>query len=262
VEISADLHVRSVTRAVSILEQFTLERPAPNLTEISSGIGLSKSTTHRLLSTLEDAGMVQFERQTTRYRLGLKVIRLGSVASKGMDLVKQAEPLLQTIAAETDETSLLLVPDGNEALCIRRFDGGQPIRVLSIEAGKHVAFNCGAAQRVLLAHLPDARWEEVVARHARRLTQYSLVSRDELERDRREIRERGCAVGWEDDALHACGLGAPVRDAGGAVIAAVSVLGIVQRFPAERLPSLIRRVMQLGDDLSLRLGYAPPDGDQ
>jgi DNA-binding IclR family transcriptional regulator len=258
---SADLHVRSVTRAVSILEQFTLERASPNLTEISSGIGLSKSTTHRLLSTLEDAGMVEFNRQTARYRLGLKVISLGSAASKGLDLVKQAEPLLQSITAETDETSLLLVPDGNEALCLRRLDGDQPVRVLVIEVGKRTSFNCGAAQRVLLAHLPDARWEEVVAQHVRRLTQYSLMTRDELERDRREIRERGCAVGWEDGAVHACGLGAPVRDSGGTVVAAVSILGIVQRFSAERLPSLIRRVMQLGDDLSSRHGYTLRAGD-
>ena len=92
------------------------------------------------------------------------------------------------------------------------------------------------------------------------MTQYSLVSRDELERDRREIRERGYAVSWEDVTLHACALGAPVRDATGSVVAAVSISGIVQRFSAERLPGLIRSVMKLGDDLSRRLGYLPLEG--
>ena len=81
------------------------------------------------------------------------------------------------------------------------------------------------------------------------------MSRDELERDRREIRERGYSVSWEDVTLHACALGAPVRDASGSVVAAVSISGIVQRFSAERLPGLIRSVMKLGDDLSRRLGY-------
>lgn len=251
----ADLHVRSVGRAVAILEQFTLDRPEPTLTEISIGIGLSKSTTHRLLTTLEAAEMVEFDRRSLRYRLGLKVFRLGSVASKSMDLVKQAEPLLRSIAEETDETSLLLVADGQQALCLLRFDGDYQVRVLFSEPGKHSAFNIGAAQRVLLAHLPEDQWEEVVAHQARRMTQYSLVTRDELERDRREIQEHGYAVSWEDIILHACGLGAPVRDAEGSVVAAVSISGIVQRFSAERLPLLIRRIMQLGDDLSHRLGY-------
>ena len=252
---SSDLYVRSVARAVSILEQFTLDRPELNLTEISNGIGLSKSTTHRLLSTLETTEMVEFEKKTGHYRLGLKTFRLGSVVSKSMELVKQADPLLWNLADETDETSFLLVADGNEALCLRRFDGTHHVRVLFLEAGKHSAFNCGAAQRVLLAHLPEWRWEEVAANHARRMTQYSLVSRDELERDRREIRERGYSVSWEDVTMHACALGAPVRDSSGTVIAAVSVSGIVQRFSAERLPTLIRMIMEVGDELSRRLGY-------
>ncbi len=252
---SSDLYVRSVARAISILEQFTLDRPELNLTEISNGIGLSKSTTHRLLSTLETTEMVEFEKKTGHYRLGLKTFRLGSVVSKSMELVKQADPLLWNLADETDETSFLLVADGNEALCLRRFDGTHHVRVLFLEAGKHSAFNCGAAQRVLLAHLPEWRWEEVVASHARRMTQYSLVSRDELERDRREIRERGYSVSWEDVTMHACALGAPVRDSTGTVIAAVSVSGIVQRFSAERLPTLIRMIMEVGDELSRRLGY-------
>lgn len=258
--VDADLQVRSVGRAVAILEQFTLERPEPTLTEISTGIGLSKSTTHRLLSTLEAAEIVELDRKSLRYRLGLKVFRLGSVASKSLELVKQAEPLLRSIAEETDETSLLLVADGHEALCLLRFDGNYQVRVLFLEPGKRSAFNIGAAQRVLLAHLPDDQWKEVVAHHVRHMTQYSLVTRDELDRDRREIREHGYAVSWEDIILHACGLGAPVRNAEGLVVAAVSISGIVQRFSAERLPILIRRIMQLGDDLSHRLGYAVHDG--
>jgi DNA-binding IclR family transcriptional regulator len=251
----ADLHVRSVARAVSIMEQFTMERPEPNLTEISAGIGLSKSTAHRLLSTLEDAGMVDFNRKSGRYRLGLKAFRFGSVASNSMDLVKQAEPLLRGIAEETDQTALLLVVDGGEALCLRRFEGHQQVRVLVLDAGRRAPFNCGAAQRVLLAYLPEEQWEDVIAHHTVRMTQYSLTTREELERDRRDIRERGCSMGWEDSTLHACTLGAPVRGADGAVVAAVSILGIVQQFPAERLPALIRRVMHLGDDLSSRIGY-------
>jgi IclR family KDG regulon transcriptional repressor len=224
---TSDLNVRAVSRAVSILEQFTLDRPEATLTEISGGIGLSKSTTHRLLATLEAAGMVEFNRKTTLYRLGLKLFSMGSVASKSMELVKLADPLLRAITEDTDETSLVLVVDGMQALCLRRADGNQPVRVLIMEVGKHVPFNCGAAGRVLLAHLPDSQWEEVVLAHTHRATKCSLVEREELDRDRHEIRERGYAVGWEDCALSACSLGAPVRAAGGAVVASVGILGIL-----------------------------------
>jgi DNA-binding IclR family transcriptional regulator len=139
---SSDLYVRSVARAVSILEQFTLDRPELNLTEISRGIGLSKSTTHRLLSTLETTEMVDFDKKSGHYRLGLKTFRLGSVVSKSMELVKQADPLLWNLAEETDETSFLLVADGNEALCLRRFDGTHQVRVLFLEANAYFSLTC------------------------------------------------------------------------------------------------------------------------
>jgi len=249
--------VRSVARAVKILDQFTLDHPDWGLTELSDRTGLSKSTTHRLLATLERAELVEYDRAAGRYRLGLKAFRLGSVVAKSMELVRQADPLLRALAEQTAESTFLVVAEGNQALCLRRFDGDHQVRVLVLEPGRHSAFNCGAAQRVLLAHLPDDRWEEVVTRHVVRMTQYSLVAREELERDRREIRERGYAVGWEDVALHACALGSPVRDVTGQVVASVSISGIVQRFSAERLPLLIRKIMELGDVLSRRLGYQP-----
>ena len=255
--VSTPPHVRAVERAVRVLEQFSLERPEQSLTEIASSIGLSKSTTYRLLVTLEATKMVEFDRRTNLYRLGLKAFRMGNVVSKSMELVRQVDPMLKAIAVKADVTSFLLVPDGMKALCLRRFDGSHHVRVLSLEPGKRAAYNCGAAQRMLLAHLPDDQWELVVNHHLRRITQYSLFTREELERDRKEIREQGYSVSWEDAALHISSLGAPVRDVSGSVLAAVSISSIVQRFSAERLPVLIRRITELGRELSTRMGYSP-----
>jgi len=256
--LNSDSNVRSVTRVMSILDQFTLERPELNLTEISAGTGLSMSTAHRLLSTLESTEMVEFDKKSGHYMLGLRAFRLGSVASKSMELLKQADPLLLELAEETSENYFLLVADGNETLCLRRFAGALHSRRVPItEAGRHSVFNCGAAQRMLLAHLPDWRWEEIVAHHTRRLTQYSLVGRDELDRDRREIRLRGYSMSWEDMIMHDCALGAPVRNSSGMVIAAVSVGGSVLRFTADRLPALIRTILEVGGELSRRIGYEP-----
>ncbi|MBC7293645.1 MAG: IclR family transcriptional regulator, partial [Thermoleophilia bacterium] len=237
--------VRSVARAVSLLKCFTPDQPELTLAQLHTLSGLSKTTAHRLLATLEQQGMVEYDPRTTRYRLGLTLFQLGNVVAKSMDLVKQADPLLMKLAQETGDTTFLVVPDETETLCLRRFDGAHHVKVLFLEAGKRACYNCGSAQRVLLAHMPDDLWEEVVAHHTRRMTQYSLTTREELERDRREIRERGYAVSWEDVTLHACALGAPVRDATGKVIAAVSISGIVQRFSVERLPGLITTIMEL-----------------
>ena len=76
----------------------------------------------------------------------------------------------------------------------------------------------------------------------------------------RLIRELGYAVSREDVTLHACAVGAPVRDETGKVVAAVSLSGIEQRFSDEALPELITRIVASGAELSRRLGYAAPRG--
>jgi IclR family transcriptional regulator, KDG regulon repressor len=249
--------VRSISRGVRILEQFTLERPERTLTEIAVGAGLTKTTTHRLLAALQSEEMVELDARTARYRLGLKVFELGSIVSKSMELAKQAEPLLERLAEETRETAYLVVPEDDETLCVRRFDGSHEVQILFLEVGRRQSYNCGAAPRVLLAHLCDEHWEEIVAHHVTPMTEHSLTTRDELAYDRRQIRERGYAVSREDVTLHACAVGAPVHDETGKVIAAVSLSGIEQRFSDEALPELVVKIVAAGEELSRRLGYAP-----
>jgi IclR family transcriptional regulator, KDG regulon repressor len=247
--------VRSISRAVTILEQFSLDHPELSFTAICTGCGLTKSTTHRLLAALQSEKMVEFDPRTLRYRLGLKVFGLGSIVSKTMELAGQSEPLLARLAEETLETAFVVVPDGDEALCVRRFDGSHEVRVLFLQVGKRQTFNCGAAPRVLLAHTTPERWEEIVAHHARAMTPHSLITREDLARDRELIREQGYSVSREDVTPHACAVGAPVRDRSGQVVAAVSLSGIEQRFSPNRLPALIDGIMGVGEELSRRLGY-------
>ncbi len=256
---SSDLNVRSVARAVSILEQFTLARPELTLTEISEGSGLSRSTAHRLLAALRAADMVEFDGRTARYHLGLKNFRFGNVVYKSMRLARQATPLLRALSKETGETVFLLAPDGNEAICLARCDDPRQVRVLLLDVGRRSPFNCGAGERVLLAHLARERWDEIAGDFTPRMTPHSPSTRDELARDRRAVQEHGYCVGNEDASLHVCSVGAPVRDADGTVIAAVSLAGMTQRFSPARLPSLINRVVQVAEELSRRMGYVSPE---
>jgi IclR family transcriptional regulator, KDG regulon repressor len=254
--LASDNQVRTLVRAFAILEQFSLRRPELSLSEVSEVAALSKSTAHRLLGTLEQLGLVSSSQESGYYRLGLKAFLIGDIAAGTMPLLKEADPLLAVLTNKTDESSFLLVPDNDKALCLRRLDGERPSRLLITDVGVRSAFNCGSAQRVLLAYLPEEHWDEVVTRHVHPVTQYSLVTRDDLERDRSDIRKRGYCIAREDVVLQVWGLGVPVHDASGTVIAAISISGTVNHFSAERLPTLVRTVLDTGEELSQRLGFA------
>lgn len=234
--------------------------PALSLTEISDGVGLSRSTCHRLLSTLEQVGMVERAREAGQYRLGRKAFRLGSMVVRDIDLLGESEPILLHLADETEETAYLVVPDRDEALCLRRIDGRHEVRVMFLDTGKRLPFNCGATPRILLAHMPPEQWTEIVAHYTKKMTPYSLVTPEELERDAHEIQQSGYAISREDVTLHACAIGVPVWNYTGRVVASISISGIIQRFSTERLPFLIKTVVDAGHELSRRLGYGshPP----
>ena len=228
-----------------------MDAPELSFADIALRSGLSKSTAHRLLGTLEHDRMIEFDDQKNAYRLGRGVLRLGNVAATGTELLKHADPILTRLAQETGETSLLFIPNGLGALCVLSREGA---RAFAPAAGTQFPFNCGAAQRVLLAHRPEPEWNAIVAGDLQPQTRYSLVSAKELERDRLEIVQRGYAMGWEDASLYACDVAAPVRNPRHEVVAAVSVSGTVQRFSADRLPILIQGVVAAGEEISGRLG--------
>ncbi|GAB4243431.1 MAG: IclR family transcriptional regulator [Thermoleophilia bacterium] len=247
--------VRSVERAVAILETFPPKGEVLTLTEIARLSGLSKTTAHRLLGTLTELGMVEFDPRAQGYRLGLKVFRLGSIVRNSIELVQEAEPILHRLVQETEETAFLIVPDGVETLCLERIDGLHSVRVLFLETGRRLPYNAGAGPRVLLAHLPEQDWKRTVSEHVRRMTPNSLVTMDQLAADREAIRRNGYSLSREDVSAHAAAVGAPVRDHSGRVVAAVSIAGIVQRFSDENLPFLVEAVRGAGRELSLRMGW-------
>ena len=144
--------VRSVSRAVAVLDQFSLERPELTFTEISSGTGPHQEHDAPPAGGLRHEEMIEYDPVGRRYRLGLRVFRLGSVVSKTMELAKCSDALLEGLAEETGEQAFVVAPDGDESLCIRRFDSRSELRVPFLEVGKRQPFNCGAAPRVLLAH--------------------------------------------------------------------------------------------------------------
>ena len=152
----------------------------------------------------------------------------------------------------------MVVPDGDESLCIRRFDSRSELRVLFLEVGKRQPFNCGAAPRVLLAHFAEQRWDEIVdpprRGHDRALAGRPGGARTRPPRDPR-ARLRGEP---EDVTLHACAVGAPVRDHSGQVVAAVSLSGIEQRFTPARCPA-VEAIVAAEAALSRRLGYVATD---
>jgi DNA-binding IclR family transcriptional regulator len=111
--------IQAIERAVSILNAFTPDEPEMGVSDLAQRLSLHKSTVHRFVVNLEAAGLLERNRTTSRYRLGLRIFELGSQVLAQMNLWEEAPPFLEGLVRDTGETGHLAIFDGGEAIYLR-----------------------------------------------------------------------------------------------------------------------------------------------
>src|SRR5205809_3032108 len=171
--------VQSVGRAVSILELLADGPGELGVSELGRRLGVHKATASRLLATLAERGLVERSPVTDKYRLGFGVVRLAASATAGLDLVRQARPVLERLAEETGETVNLAVLDREGVVNIDQIT--PPHLVVNVNwVGKRTPLHCTANGKALLAQLPEAQRARLLRGRLERLTQHTITDRDLL----------------------------------------------------------------------------------
>lgn len=247
--------VRSVERAIGLMELLAT-RTSAGVTELAQEMDVHKSTAFRLLATLERQGMVQQDERTTKYRLGPGIARLARTVDEEVDLRRHARDVLERLAEETEETVNLALLDGGEVIYVDQVNGS-PSVLTADWLGRRTPLHCTASGKVLLAALPDGRRGRLLDGELEACSELTVADLDELERQLEEIRERGYGMTIGELELGLNAVAAPVHDASGAAVAAITVSGPAARIPEDRLDEVGGRIRGAADEISLRLGHRP-----
>lgn len=230
---------RSVTgRAFGVLDAFTPASPALTLSELARRAGLPLTTAHRLVGELRAAGALERDADGT-YRIGLRLWEIASLAPRGVPLREAALPFLEDLYEVTHENAQLGVREGHEVLYIERITGRHAVGVLTRVGGRFPLHASGIGL-VLLAHAPETVQREVLDGPLQRFTDYTITDRARLERVLAQIRRDGVAVSHRQVTDDAMSVAAPVTDASGEVIAALSVVAAASGTVAARLAPAVR----------------------
>ena len=250
---------RSIIRVADVLNCFSVEEPVHNLTAISKRLGLPKSTTHRLLTTLLSQGFLMRDVHERGFQLGYQLLHWGMVAQASLDLRTEALPILRVLSKSIDETAILTVRDGMRGLYLEIVESNQPVR-LTMQVGQRLRLHAGASSKVLLAFLPEAEIEQIMSNiELLSFTPYTITDPDLLRAELLAIRQRGYATSFEETDHGAMGIAAPVYDRAGKAVAGIGIAAPLTRIPPERVPEVAPRVMEAGHQLSARLGAPVPD---
>ena len=246
--------IQSVRRAAALLRAFGAGSPALGVSELGRRLNLHKSTVSRLLATLESEGLLQRAPGTEKYRLGPEIARLAGQADHLGDIRAVAHPFLSELAETTRETANLAILDGAEAHNVDQASGPHLVRIGNW-VGRRTPLHCVANGKVLLAYQPAPELERLLALPMPAFTEHTLTDAAALRLELDGVRQRGfaTAMGEIEEGLNA--IAAPIFDAAGVVVAALSLSGPSYRVTPERVSGLGEITRQMADQVSRRLGY-------
>ncbi|MFG2869365.1 IclR family transcriptional regulator [Streptomyces sp. NPDC048338] len=248
--------VPAVTRAFDILELFLQGEETLSAPEITRRLGLPRTTTHELITTLAARNyLTQIPQQPGRYRLGVRTYQLGSRYAEQLDLAAEGQAVAREIADTCDETVHVALLEDLDVIYVAKVDSTHAVRMVSA-AGRRLPAHCTSVGKALLAFLPEEEFDaRVEGRELARMTPHSITDPDALRTALAEIRARGTALEHRESNPDVSCVAAPVRDGSGQVVAALSISVPVIRWSREREEELAALAAKGAHDLSLRLGH-------
>jgi IclR family acetate operon transcriptional repressor len=251
--------VQSLDRALEILRLLGNE-PEMRVTDLARRLEVHKSTVFRLLSTLQEHGLVEQNRTTEKYRLGYGLVRLAGAVVAELDLARASRSILEELAIRTGETVNLAILQGNQVVNIDQI--AAPNLVVNVNwVGKQTPLHATSNGKVLLAHLSAEARQQLLGGSLSRLTPRTITDPRILEKQLRRVVEDGYAFTLEELELGLNAVAAPVRGADGRVQAAVSVAGPAYRVTPQRLNELGEMTRAAGEAISRRMGYIAEGGE-
>jgi len=238
--------IQSVDRAAALIKTIADSSHSPTVTELAASCGLNRSTTWRLLATLEAHGLIERDPISHRYSLGYAFLRIAAGADVD-PLVRRGRPVLERLARETNETTNLAVARRFSLVYVDQVD---PPHVMAPNwFGRTVPLHATSTGKAYLAFLPQDEQQAVLPRRLERYTATTITDHRRLDDELASVRRDGYAVcvGELEESLF--GASAPVLSEQDRPVAIVSVWGTEHRLPRERLPEVGRRAREAAGEL-------------
>jgi IclR family pca regulon transcriptional regulator len=243
--------VQSLERGLSVIRSFDADRPEQTLSEVAAAAGVTRAAARRFLLTLADLGYVRSEGRF--FSLTARVLELGYAYLSSLSLPDVAEPHLEALVAEVNESSSVSVLDGNDVVYVARVPTSRIMTVV-ISVGTRFPAYATSMGRVLLAGLPENELETYTSNVLlETLTPRTVPSVAALRGELTKVRAQGYALVNQEleDGLRA--IAAPIRDRTGRVIAAVNVSAHASRTSLEvmrrdLLPPLLKTAARIEAD--------------
>lgn len=254
--VGQELPVSVLGKAAALVDVLA-EWPESTAAELAELTGQPRSTVYRLLESLQLLGWVEHGSARGRFRLGMRLFRVGSTVAGRFDERRAAMPVMEQLHELTGDSIFLAVRREFEAVCIERLDGNR-VQSLALRVGGSLPLHAGGVSRALLAFEPEELWSEYVRGcELDPFTPKTITSADALFANLRRIRRQGYAISDQDVTVGIAAVAAPVFDQRGRVTASLSISGVRDAVLGGERDAMVELVRDGAQRISTALGYGP-----
>ncbi len=245
-------------RSFAILDLLAESSEDLSLAEIEVKLDFHKSTSYRLLRTLEHHRFAEKDMGTGKYRLGPKLLELGSRAIARYDLATVGRPYLERLSKVCGETANLGILSGSEVVTIALAEGRHALQMLSA-VGRKTPVHCSSIGKAILSLLPEPELDAFLRKYVpRAYTRHTITRRADLKAELAQVRKRGFAIDEQELEEGVKCIGAGIRNYSGRVVAGLSIAGPVLRLNQKGVSKLVQLVVRTASEVSTSLGYQYP----
>lgn len=250
--------VQSLVRALTLLELLAGDDEGYRLIDLAERAALSSSTTHRLLTTLEQKRFVHFDRDTSLWHVGVQCFAVGAAFGRRRNFMALALPILRRLRDATGETVNLGLADQGDLVFLTQVESREPMRAMG-KPGARTPLACTAMGQSILAAMPEQGVSDYLHEYGMpRLTPNSIARPTRLREALAETRRTGYAIDNEENAVGLRCVAAVIHDEHRRPAAAVSIAGPTLRVTLQRLPEIGAHVVAAAREITAAIGGGSP----
>jgi DNA-binding IclR family transcriptional regulator len=246
--------VRALSRGLAILRLIDVDHREWTIDEMAEQTGLLRMTVYRMVRTLESTDFLVRDPATNRYRLGPAILAMTHVSTDHSELVNIARPFLEKLVRESGESVTLAVEIDGLPVCVDMINTTRPFKRRTAP-GRIIGDLASVQGKVFAAFKSEEEREAILAVPQKKLTPNTITDPEELRAQLDHIRETDVAYDMEGLYFSTCGVGSPIRDQLGDVIATVAVVAPTGRFGLEERERCTKAVQSAAAALSAYLGW-------
>ena len=251
--------MKSLTKALGILDLFLDNQGEMALSQIAKLSGLNKTTVSRIVSTLVKHGYLKQKEKRGKYSLGTIYLSFTGVVKSKLRVRNIAITYLTKLSQQVHESALIAYGNGNEEVFTETFhDTSQPnsvLRVVPVE-GTGMPLHSTSVGKVLLANMSDEELEKYLNnKHLRHFTPNTIVNIKDMKKHLKTVRQKGIAFDDEEFSLGVRGVATGLRDSEGKIVGAIAVVAPSVRLTRARMQELASDVTSCAVDISTELGF-------